>query len=438
MLRDRVHLVPAGVEAWSKNQLTAYVKFGRPKKLGLTRYRTNLQVIGLPDRTVYLAALNSGKKTLIDNLGPFDQVVPLLSPEVVKEPIVLINPYHTKGTYDLSLQPWVKQVIVDSGGFQMLRGTADFIDPDNLVEFYNQHATICMPLDLPLPSDVEPYYFDAVTKMMRANDQYMEPLLEKGRVLALVSHGSNVSNRLRRIDGLKRKSPVVAIAGLNTLVEGDSFQKIMTALTNGLAVIDHVRKDTKYFHFLGVTSNFWFILYAIMVGTGYVERCGGDSVSFRMSSINGTYNYGLGGKGARSDDVVRTQLTPVGTTCRCPLCRTVTDQRLFLNTVVMECHNIWNAIETKNLIVDSVQVYLDGKCTLRTLADQWLPAGRYELLARAVSYLEEVIQKGYREWKPKKTKSLFERKTKHTPEGLGHYETIIRRYEEFHKKKFLT
>ena len=436
MIRNRVHLVPAGLEQWFSSEVHAYTKLGRQETVGLQRYAGKLSVVTLPDRVVSIASKSPKTKVLVNELGPFDFMTPFISPEVVSEPIVLINPYHAVKNYNSDFARFGKKVIVDSGGFQMLRGTAEFVHPDELLEFYNKFGDICMPLDLPLPATVEPYFFDSVTKMMRANDQYMEPRLEKGRILALISQGSTVPNRLRRIDGLKRKSKVTAIAGLNTLVEGDTTHKTMTALTNGMAVISHLRKDTDYFHFLGVTSNLWIILYSILVGTGYVKRCGGDSVSFRMASINGSYRYGLGSKMAKTDDIMRTQKTPIGTTCRCPVCRTITDHRILLDYRILESHMVWNAIETKNLIADSVEVYLKGGCSLRDISDQWMPPGRYDILARAVDYLNLVIQKGYKEWKPKTTNSLFA-KVKKEPPGLDHYKTIIGRYEKFHKRKFL-
>jgi len=432
-------MVLAGVESWHSCETHAYVKFGKPKHpQGLERYSSRLSIVYLPDRTIYIVVKTSRDKLLPSQLGDldFDQVVPLISLDCPTEPILLINPYHATNTFHVNAKPFGKKIIVDSGGFQMLRGTTEFVNPDDLLTFYNKFGDICMPLDLPLPANVEPYYFDAVTKMMRANDDYMLPKLEEGKILALISQGSSVANRLRRIDGLKRSSKVVAIAGLNTLVEGDSNHRIMTALTNGLAVIDRLRDNTEYFHFLGVTSNFWVILYAIMAGTNYVKRCGGDSVSYRMASINGTYCYGLGADATRSNDVKRTQKTPVGSTCRCPTCRTITDQRLFLDARLIEAHNSWNFVETKNMIADSVEVYLAGRASLRDLSDQWMPRGRYELLAKAVDYLNVVMAKGYREWKPKVTNSLFSKPTR-PPGGLNHYKEIVHRYEVFHKKKFL-
>jgi queuine/archaeosine tRNA-ribosyltransferase len=389
----------------------------------------------MADRVVWQVTKTTAKKFFLEE--QYDAVVPLISPEIITEPIVLINPYHAPKSFSHTFRGYGKKVIIDSGGFQMLRGTADFVHPDELLVDYNKYGDICMPLDLPLPASVEPYYFDAVTKMMKANDDYMLPKLDKDKVLALISQGSTVANRLKRLEGLKRTSSVVAIAGLNTLVDGDMNHKFMTALTNGMAVMDLLRKDTEYFHFLGVTSNFWVVLYAILAGTGYVKKCGGDSVSFRMASINGSYNFGLGGSSGRVEDISRKQKTPLGTLCRCPVCTTIPDLRCFLDSRVIESHNVWNAIEVKNLIADSVEVYLAGGCTLRDIADQWLPSGKYELLARAVDYINVVIQKGYREWKPKVTNNLFAGQKASKPNGLEHYEKIIGRYEAFHKKKFI-
>lgn len=431
MIRNKVHYVLAGAEAWFKTELTGYVKYGKYENIGLRRLTPRVSEFTFHDhRTTILC--KSGAKVLPK--FDYDAVYPLLSPESISEPIVLINPYHADKKYDHTFNAHGKKVIVDSGGFQMLRGTADFVHPDDLVTFYNKFGDICMPLDLPLPASVEPYHFDNVTRMMKANDDYMLPKLNKGKILALISQGSTTKNRLRRLEGLKRTSPVVAIAGLNTLVDGDNSHKIMTALSNGLAVISALRDSTEYFHFLGVTSNLWFILYSIMVGTGYVKRAGGDSVSYRMSSISGVYDYRLGG-GSRSTKISRDQKLPVGTHCRCPACKIVPDQRAFLDYKLLEAHNSWNAIETKNLIADSVELYLKGGCTLKDISDQWTP-GKYAVLSHAVDYLNTVIQTGYKEWVQKKPKSLFAQ-TSSVPTGLDHYVAIIKKYEDFHGKKFI-
>jgi hypothetical protein len=105
----------------------------------------------------------------------------------------------------------------------------------------------------------------------------------------------------------------------------------------------------------------------------------------------------------------------------------------------LESHNSFNAIETKNLIADSVEIYLQGRCTLKAIAEQWNTSGGYTALARAVDYFNEVLQKGYREHKPPRAKNLFA--TGKLPEfsesGKAHFEGILRKYEKFHGKKFI-
>ncbi|MFO5067294.1 hypothetical protein RCK10_24840, partial [Salmonella enterica subsp. enterica serovar 1,4,[5],12:i:-] len=88
--------------------------------------------------------------------------------------------------------------IIDSGGFQMLKGTVDFVNPDSVIEEYNACADIGMPLDLPILAENEKEFWDPVSRLIRANDQYIEPRLNKGIDLALISHGTSLELRKRR------------------------------------------------------------------------------------------------------------------------------------------------------------------------------------------------------------------------------------------------
>ena len=97
-------------------------------------------------------------------------------------------------------------------------------------------------------------------------------------------------------------------------------------------------------------------------------------------------------------------------------------------------------IETKNLIADAVQSYLNGTTKLREIAEQWSTTGGYPALARAVDYVNLVIQKGYREWLPHKQSSLFAVHGGEKPfsaDGVKHFTGILRKYEKFHNEKFL-
>ena len=438
MIRNKVRYVLAGCEGWGFSH--AYVKYEKNNSVFIEKKGGAYLKIHLHDRTVLVTGTGATYKSLPSQFD-FDTVVPLISPSVVSEPIVLINPYHASGGFTSNFQPFKKKVIVDSGGFQMLRGTSDYIDLDNLVDFYNVNGDIGMPLDLPLHKAAEPMFFDAVTKYMKANDKYMLSKLNPNVDLALISHGSNAKLRLRRLKQLRRPTQTVAIAGLNVISDMDKNTKNLVGLSNAMAVMDYMRDTTDYFHFLGVTSNFWFVIYALLAGTGYVKTIGGDSVTHRLAAVNGTYNVGLGaGSKMRSMDLLRDRTIPLGVMCRCPTCQVLTDGRLHLDARFLESHTLFNVIETKNLIADAVQSYLNGTTKLREIAEQWSTTGGYPALARAVDYVNLVIQKGYREWLPHKQSSLFAVHGGEKPfsaDGVKHFTGILRKYEKFHNEKFL-
>lgn len=438
MIRDRVQYVPAGLEAWTSVTGQAYVKLEKNKEKSIMR-GPGYKEVRLHDRTIYIIQNSTKLHRLIDKKLDCDYMVPFQNPVELEGRIglVLVNPVHADKSFHNIFRPHGIKIISDSGGFQMLRGIVDFVHPKVPVKFYNEHTDIGMPLDLPMRTALEPVFFDAVTRMMKANDAYMLPRLKEGVQLAVVSHGSSVEMRKRRLDAIYRPTPVIAIAGLNTLTDTVDLNKNITALTNALYVISQTRDTTDYYHFLGVTSRFWFIIYALLAGTGYVKSCGGDSVSHRMAAITGMYKHQLTYDGGRALTIKKINHHSVNTACPCSICVGFSDLNLLANFQYSESHHIWYAEQEKDLICDSVENYLAGKLTLKAIADQWLAAGQYEILAYCVEYVERVVRKGFFQ-KATKTKGLFEKAAAPIPEAAReHYTKVIRNYEKFHKKRFL-
>ena len=445
MIRDHVRYVPAGLEQWTtrtqvfvKNRRNAY------EDQGIKRHNSAYFEIALPDRTLYITTSGLKNKVLLDKEIDADYMVPISNPAELLSRIdlVLINPFHATQGFSGSnpFKPLGVKVISDSGGFQMLRGTSDFVDPDTVIDFYNKNADIGMPLDLPLPTTAESGFFDAVSRMMVANDKYMIPRLDPKIKLAVVSHGSCIESRKRRLDVVWRPTPVVAIAGLNTLQEGSSTHKTLTALANAMYVISQTRQDARYYHFLGVTSRFWFLIYALLVGTGYVKSCGGDSVSHRLSAISGDYRYGLGYDGGVRDTLLRETHNSVSAYCPCPVCGSIHDLRLLAKANWMESHMIWFSEQGKDQICDSIQAYLAGRLSLNAICKQWLGSAKYDLLAKSVNYVESVVQKGFHtKVLPSQKQFLFgaPKGAELSDKATEHFTQIIRRYEQFHKKRFL-
>ena len=438
MIRDRVRYVPAGLEAWTSVTGQVFVKLEKNETKSIHR-GPGYKEVRLHDRTLRIIQNSTKLHRLIDTKLDCDYMVPFQNPVELEGRIdlVLVNPVHADRSFHNIFRPHKIKIISDSGGFQMLRGIVDFVHPKVPIKFYNEHTDIGMPLDLPMRTPLEPLFFDAVTRMMKANDEYMLPRLNSNVKLAVVSHGSSVEMRKRRLDAVYRPTPVIAIAGLNTLTDTVDINKNITALTNALYVISQTRDTTDYYHFLGVTSRFWFIIYAILVGSGYVRSCGGDSVTHRMAAITGTYKHQLTYDGGRALTIKKINHQSVNTACPCAICSGMSDLNLLANFQYSESHHIWYSEQEKDLICDSVENYFAGRLTLKEIADQWLVSGQYEVLAYCVDYIERVVRKGFFE-KVIKDKGLFGKvSAKPSEQAKEQYAKVIRNYEKFHKKRFL-
>lgn len=181
-------------------------------------------------------------------------------------------------------------------------------------------------------------------------------------------------------------------------------------------------------------------MYALLVGTKYVRSCGGDSVSHRLLGMGGKYKYGLGFNGGNLDSFQKESHFNTLASCPCPTCGALREMSLFNKSSWTESHTIWYAEKEKDLICENVQSYLDGHLTLKQLCTHWLGSAKYELLSKAVNYLNSVIAKGYHDPITSKSNTgLFEKHSRLTLSGKAkdHYLRTIQNYEKFHKKKFL-
>lgn len=460
IIRDQVKYVPAGLEGWNSRMGQVFVKFEKNKDTSIYR-GVGYRVVRLVDRTIHIVYETSRNQRLIDTQFDFDYVVPYQNPLELKGRIdlVLVNPVHAKKGFYNNFRPHGIKTIADSGGFQMRSGVSDFVNPDNVVEFYNKHTDIGMALDLPITNSVEAPLWDKVSNLMAANANYMEKKLNNNVTLALISHGRDINLRKRRLEVIYRPSKVVAVGGLLNTTALDEETRLLTALNNALYVISETRKHAEYYHFLGVTSRLWIAIYAILVGTGYVKSCGGDSVSHRMAAITGSYKHSfvamntnsihekhylnaLHYKFQNTHDSSPTQITKrnaikVGTSCCCPMCQAVSDLTMLSEYQLCESHLLWYSEQEKDLICDNVQSYLNGKISLGCLAKQCVRSHHKKIFIKMFSMIEDTVSKGFTPIKVSKQLFGSLNPTKVNSEELDRYTRIIKNYEKFHKKKFL-
>lgn len=432
-----LHYVPAGVEAYTSSNAQLSVKYEANKKEE-TAFGLKYKKWWTKDRTLTL--VNRGLTSGVSAVKGADALAPLFNASFVKAcglTKVLANPLN--GTYSKdSYEALGIETIMDSGGFQMIKGTTPFVNPDEVVGNYNAYTNIGIPLDLPIRLAVEDTFFDPVSKLIRANDDYMLERLNKKVNLALISHGSSISLRRKRLDVLDRDAEVVAIAGLQGKKGQPGVNKILSNAEALMYVVNRYRKTARYFHVLGVTSKMWFFVYALLDASGYVKSIGGDSVSHRLSALVGTYDMPDFSVVNIAKGSTYTQSLP----CNCPVCSLVDDTRIIQAQILLESHNLWVRARQTEFLASLARSYLAGTTLVKTVYDALgLRTGIAEF-QHILDYVQTIVASD--KFKPisreKARKTLFsDIRSTTTTEGatFDQYITIIGRYEKFHKKKFL-
>lgn len=428
-----LHYVPAGVEVYSaKGQLTAVMEKNEKES---TWFGRKFKQWHLPDRTVALTMTTTKESMNIKR--PADVVVPVFGPshtQMCGLTKVLVNPIH-KAVMKLPFAIRGIKTIVDSGGFQLLKGTVPFVEPQSVVDNYNENADYGMPLDLPVRSWAEKEFFHAVSLMIKANDDWMLERLNKSVDLALISHGSTIERRKQRLDVLDRDANAVAVAGLN-IKPPPGVDHIMNSAENLMYVLHRYRKRTTYFHVLGVTSKFWIFIYALISESKYVKEIGADSVSHRLSALAGLYDtYDFRSLQFPKDISYAWELR-----CHCPVCTTVNDARVIQNATLLESHNLWVRAQQTRLLAEMARAFINGTETLKNVHSTLQISMPLAKFTYVVNYVMQVISSD--KWKALRSdnqhKSLFSRvSVQSDPVIVDRYKTVIQRYEKFHKKRFL-
>lgn len=430
-----LHYVPAGVEQNSGYNAQLSYKLV-PSKNESTGFGKKYKRWNTHDRIVTQVASSSAGGVFTKVTG--DVAVPISSALFMKScgiTKILANPVE-KRYYGASFKHSKIESIVDSGGFQMLSGVTDFVNPDDVIERYNECADVGMPLDLPVRSAYESTYWDSVSRLIKANDEYIEPKLKTAK-LALISHGTSLELRKRRLDILDRKAEVVAIAGLN-IQPLPGQDGAINNIQNLMYVVNRYRSTARYFHVLGVTSKYWMFIYALLSESGYVKEIGADSVSHRLSALTGLYET----VDYKAISVPKNQKFWQPIQCGCPVCVTVSDIRLLNNAVALESHNLWIRVQQTKFAQTLAKAYLEKQVTTSEIYEflgsaMSINADKYKF-DYMVKYVTKIIDmdKFFMPPTSKKFSTLLSVASS-TNAKATNYDKIIKGYEKFHGKKFL-
>lgn len=409
--------------------------------------------IRLPDRTLFLFSKSVRGHTLLD-VGA-DAAVSLRRDvsqlRALGVDMILMN--HLNASPSLDTRSYATagiDVMFDSGGFQLLQGSSDFVSPADVVAVYNKLATIGVGLDFPAPPFVDTLLYKENTSLQVLNNEFMRRRLASHVSLAPVIHGSTPRTRKWCMDAVVSKGDkAVCVSGLSVRTT-DKETAVLQKFACLALVLDRLPPSVEYVHVLGATSSLWLALNAYLSQSGYVRSIGGDSVSYRQNALSGSYITYPHFKGALTLSQPAATHAPAALPCACPVCSIVGDARVLRDYRSSEVHHMWSAAVHKRVICDAMTSYL-AKDLSRTelwhivLGDGQRHARLHQTADKVLRYFEAVVAKGYKNVPPlapfdgfsaSYTQGLFGAHAGPSQRGaaqtLARYRQVHRNYEDFH------
>lgn len=422
--------VPAGLEGYVTNN---HVSYSGPAIHDRERsiYRDGEKIWELFDRTVGLKSYSTNNFQPISN-EEYVYASSNLGPSCIKNAgikIILINPHSKKIIHNQYKDAGIK-TIMDSGGFQLLMGVKDFIDPLEVVSFYNNKCDIGMDLDIPIGTGVNHKQLEALAKIQKENYKRMLAHKEGDFEFCLVNHGITVKERDIHYDIIGRKNPkYISIAGMVQLNPGNIDPELYIA-----EVILHTASrypNVKYIHCLGLTRVYAVLVYCIVDLLNIVHNIGGDSVSYIMNDIGGVYQRLFNFVGM---NIPKNFYQYTKAPCSCPICTTVNDMRLIIS-YNGRTHNMLMQKYYWDHLYSLVSHYLNGEIKTSefiNLSGLQITERRVKTL---VDYCKDFVVNGFTPLKRVNSKSLFADNAIYP--NTDKYNSIIKRYEKYYSKRFL-
>lgn len=219
-------------------------------------------------------------------------------------------------------EPGSMTIISDSGGFQFLTGKLDYLDPLQLVAWYNENADVGIVLDMPIASQIiDPKLSKALAQLQGRNTAMMLGAAVPGLEFMNVVHGANSEAKL------KYHEHVVDSRIRRLAIGGSYFETVLSSVASALVLHRGLGAHYQHYHFLGVTNLFQVIAYLRMAHLKLLPFITSDSSTYYQKGASKEYliqtrmtsNISHLNIGQRDNVTTSRSLLP----CSCPLCSRV-------------------------------------------------------------------------------------------------------------------
>lgn len=291
------------------------------------------------------------------------------------------------------------KVVSDSGGHQIAMGVCDYVDPRNLINWYNSNVDLGLVLDIPLkPSIVGQDIFIKSAKIQRKNTEILLKHKRKDLELINIFQGETPED-IRNFRDIVEDDKItrLAIGGTRRGALLPSLNKIIPATLDG--------KIYNHYHVLGMLAAPIAAMLSYYVRHPKIKLITSDSSSPIQAAVTGTYflnnlmekpfSSTLIGFMGKYNNPSTSNVLP----CQCPVCSAIKYSDVFgvlgksILFEVLSYHNLHIALNYTKTLFDVING-MDYKQTKEFLTLHYTGNKKKDDVLVALDFVEEVLNNG--------------------------------------------
>ncbi|WYW00783.1 hypothetical protein Aura_00103 [Pseudomonas phage vB_PpuM-Aura] len=176
-----------------------------------------------------------------------------------------------------------RHIVADSGGFQLGMGRLDYLDPMEIIQWYNNNADIGIVLDIPMHFN-DPELYQRLGRVQAANTELMMQNKRPSLELMNIFHG-NTQEEVSRYRELVERDDITRLA-----MGGTYYDTQMTAIAKIIQQMVTGRKYEQY-HMLGVAKLSLVYPLIYMAKKGLAPLITSDASTWLQESVSKGYYF---------------------------------------------------------------------------------------------------------------------------------------------------
>lgn len=460
------HVMPAAVDFFSCGETVGVKHQSNPPAKWLTKeVRDGVHMFYYPDRTIYRSAAGSSKSGIFDQ--PLDEILDyavLNNPQLYANMgyrYAMISAPHMQFRSAPIRNPHLR-LFADSGGFQIRQGVTDFIDPDMLVNFYNETTDVGIGLDVPMHPSLYSNFLARMAHVTSKNNRYIKKHLNKEVSLYDLNHGMDLRDRKVYMDVTDTYEPNDGIAMGGTASNARGEYGVAAHNVQGLISVAYVlgrsRGRYKTAHILGTTTPFYMFALHFMTKTGFFPHITSDSSTYAQAAMMNTQLTSIPGQSIIYRNPLHKGDILFRSPCPCPVCSMVKySHNLVVNARANMVHSLYHYAYLQDLIGDMTDQFIAGKVKMQEVEELVSPNSfKHQHFKGVVNFLRDLSETTSFDKAYKKNQSFIEHllgkrddtslfgklgkgsaaKSSVAPhEDASRTDRILASYEQYHKKR---